>query len=132
MKSEIVVARYDEPIEWLLPLADRVTIYNKGPPLEPSLQSRFARVIDLPNVGRESHTYLTHILHTLSANPESQAHITAFIQARIHDHIPKNTTPIDFIKRILSEATQMPPRSAPSPQPIASVYVINTRILPIL
>ena len=54
----IVVARYKEDIEWLLPYNDCITVYNKG------LTDiyGFKTVINLKNIGREGHTYLNHII----------------------------------------------------------------------
>lgn len=62
MTTELVVARYTEDVGWVrdvMPLFDRVTIYNKsGKPL--SSPHPKAIVVPLPNVGRESHTYAHH------------------------------------------------------------------------
>ena len=58
-KIQIVVARYNEDIKWLLPFKDVTIIYNKGQYL-PLLNS--FNFINLDNVGRESHTYLYHII----------------------------------------------------------------------
>jgi hypothetical protein len=60
----VIVARYKENIRWLLSLKDDVEIilYNKGPQiLDPEIIARVNQIIDLPNVGRESDTYLYHI-----------------------------------------------------------------------
>jgi hypothetical protein len=75
---DIVIARYNEPIEWIqeIPTEHRVHLYNKGPPLDgPSIQ--------LENIGRESHTYLTHIVR----NYERLSKYTVFIQANPFDHV---------------------------------------------
>lgn len=50
----LVVARYNEDISWTNDF-ENVVIYNKGSFLENS--------IPLPNVGRESHSYLYHIIN---------------------------------------------------------------------
>ena len=76
----IVVARYNEDIAWLKPLMDHCVIYNKGPAL--GLKNE----ISLPNVGRESHTYLYHIIQ----NYDSLTDIVVFTQARISDHRGSN------------------------------------------
>jgi hypothetical protein len=76
MDYEIVVARYNENIEWLHSERDHCIIYNKGNLLNISNE------ILLPNIGRESHTYLYHIIN----NYHKLADITIFTQARLSDH----------------------------------------------
>lgn len=76
VKVQVVVARYAEDLEWLKePPFDRfddVVVYNKGPT---PFESDSARVVKLPNVGREGHTYLTHILR----NWDNLADVTVFV-----------------------------------------------------
>ena len=55
MKTRIVVARYNEDIEWLNNYKN-VIIYNKGE----KVQTKH-KVIELPNIGREAHTIFYHI-----------------------------------------------------------------------
>ncbi len=78
-KYQFVVARYNEDIQWLFPFKDIVYLYNKGN-YHPSLDS--FRTIALPNVGRESHTYLTHIVE----NYDNLSEHVLFFQAHIDDH----------------------------------------------
>ena len=52
---EVVISRYSENIQWITNINKNVIIYNKGNDLDVSC-------IKLNNVGRESHTFLTHIL----------------------------------------------------------------------
>ena len=76
----IVIARYNESIEWIKNLNELTTtlaIYNKGPSLN-SLS------ITLPNVGREGHTYLYHIIH----NYDTLSEYTMFLQGNPFDHTP--------------------------------------------
>ena len=70
-RTDIVLARYEEDISWVQPFLTEanVIIYNKGSPLNGT--------IELPNVGRESHTYLHHIVH----NYDDLAYWTVFSQA---------------------------------------------------
>lgn len=78
-RVHIVVARYTENLDWLSHLSKmNVTVYNKGPPIAgvPS--------VSLPNVGREAHTYLFHIVHAYDSLPE----YTAFVQGHPFDHAP--------------------------------------------
>ena len=72
---EIVVARYNEPLGWTREFP--VTIYNKGSPCE-------YQTIPLPNVGREGHTYYTHIYN----NYHTLADTTVFLQGNPYDHSP--------------------------------------------
>lgn len=82
---ELVVARYDEDIRWLrrVPRSVRVTLYNKGRAELPAF-SRPVEVHTLPNVGREAHTYLHHIV----TRYEQLAEITVFCQGKPFDHAP--------------------------------------------
>ena len=60
----IVVARYAEDVSWLnaIPRTE-VIIYDKGGPGNTLLEyPSHATRVPLPNVGRESHTYLHHII----------------------------------------------------------------------
>ena len=73
---EIVVAKYREDVSWLKRFSGvRVTMYDKGATGEPN---------SLPNVGREAHTYLYHIIERY----DSLAEMTVFIQGHPFDHIP--------------------------------------------
>lgn len=74
---DIVIARYNEPIEWTqqIPASYKVHLYNKGLPVENSIQ--------LENIGRESHTYLTHIVR----NYDQLAEFIIFTQANPFDHV---------------------------------------------
>ena len=80
---ELVVARYEEAVAWTrnVPAAVRVTIYDKGGDLDAASVSR-ARVVRLPNLGHEAHTYLQHILD----NYDSLAPLTVYCQGHPFDH----------------------------------------------
>ncbi len=75
---ELVVARCGEDIAWLrrVPREFAVTVYDKGLPSPTG--------IDLPNIGREAHTYLRH----LAERHETLADVTVFVQGRPFDHAP--------------------------------------------
>ena len=78
-RCAIIVARYNENIEWTKQLHN-VRIYNKGTPLlenEPT-------VIALPNVGREGHTYYSHLVENYDNLPD----YTIFLQGNPFDHSP--------------------------------------------
>lgn len=56
----IVVARYNEDINWLIPYNDITIVYNKG---EENIEYSFDNMINISNIGREGHTYLYHIIN---------------------------------------------------------------------
>ncbi|CCO23052.1 DUF3431 domain-containing protein [Maridesulfovibrio hydrothermalis] len=75
-KVQAVIARYREDLSWAGELQCRATIYNKGePPVEGA--------VVLPNIGRESHSYLTHIINNYSVLPE----FTVFLQGSPFFHM---------------------------------------------
>jgi len=74
---EVVVARFQEDVSWTDDFASCRTIYNKGSALPRETPSTL-----LPNVGREAHTYLHHIVQ----HWDDLAELTVFTQGRISDH----------------------------------------------
>jgi hypothetical protein len=78
MQYQIVVSRYNEDISYLYHLKDIIIVYNKG---EDDINQNF-NSIKLPNIGRESHTYLYHIIN----NYDNLADKTIFFQGKIDDH----------------------------------------------
>ena len=99
---DIVIAHYNEDLEWLKnikSMASSVQVYSKS--TNPPKDS-----IPLPNIGRESHTYLYHIVDnydTICANPNK---VTMFLQGRISDHIKyyKSNTEEDFVLKLFLTA----------------------------
>lgn len=78
------MARYNEDVSWLQRLPPEilkcVTLYNKGDPIRvPGVDM----VVATPNVGREAHTYLTHIVD----NYEHLSNNIIFIQANPFEHV---------------------------------------------
>jgi len=62
---EIVIARYNENIDWILYPEFKnfkITCYNKGSNINLSFPSNI-KIINLPNVGKCDHTYLYHIIN---------------------------------------------------------------------
>jgi len=55
----IVVARYNENLDWLLPYNDCTIVYNKGL----SDLTEFRTIHNIKNIGREGNTYLHHIIN---------------------------------------------------------------------
>lgn len=76
---ELVIARYTEDLNWLRkrPVNLTVTIYDKSPDASGGEAS-----ISLPNVGREAHTYLHHLV----SRYDSLAEWTVFCQGKPFDH----------------------------------------------
>ena len=74
----IVVARYNENLEWIKQFLN-VIVYNKGNPLTDDFNE-----ILLNNVGREGHTYYKHIYD----NYDNLADYTIFLQGNPFDHSP--------------------------------------------
>ena len=71
-KKEMVIARYSEDISWAKNYQDYViTCYNKGKN-KPDCGN--CTIIPLENVGRESHTYIYHIIK----NYDNLADVTVF------------------------------------------------------
>lgn len=76
---ECVIAHFNEDLHWVDDIRDiaHISIYHKGtnPP---------ENAIILPNVGREAHTFLTHIVEQY----DTLADITLFLQGNPYDHLP--------------------------------------------
>ena len=80
MKNNIVVARYNESIDWLDSINKdkyNIKIYNKG---DDNINYEYSK---LPNIGRESHTYLKYIID----NYENLTDFTIFLQGNPFDHL---------------------------------------------
>jgi hypothetical protein len=74
----IVVARYNENVEWSKNFSN-VIVYNKGD----KLNSGYNEVL-LPNVGREGHTYYKHICD----NYDNLSDYIIFLQGNPQPHSP--------------------------------------------
>ena len=79
---ELVVCRHGEDLSWIrnVPRGVVVTVYDKTPP--PA--SPWPGGHPLPNVGREAHTWLHHLVERY----HSLADWTVFAQGRPFDHVP--------------------------------------------
>ncbi|XP_038053542.1 uncharacterized protein LOC119725991 [Patiria miniata] len=71
---EIVISHFNEKLDWMKPLADHSHVYHKGKDKGPPFD--VYKLEKLPNVGREAHTYLYHIIQ----NYDKLASITVFLQ----------------------------------------------------
>ena len=91
---EIVIARYNEDLNWINKIIDKsikITIYNKGLDNIKDISNKYNfTIIPLKNIGRESHTYLYHIIK----NYDNLAEQTIFCQGDSIFHSP------DFLKLI--------------------------------
>jgi hypothetical protein len=68
---EVVLAHHSEDLSWIAQYGRdvRFRIYTKGVELRPPPGAKIHKIEVLPNVGRESHTYISHIVknyHTLA------------------------------------------------------------------
>lgn len=80
---ELVLARYNEDISWSDEYKHLRTVYNKG------LKLNIENCVNLDNVGRESHTFLIHIIN----NYDNLANITIFFQGMINDRKEQRILP---------------------------------------
>lgn len=78
MDRTIVIARYNENIDWTKYLIRPYVIYNKGETLDMNF------VVPRENVGRESETYVAHILEYYDMLPDDGD--TVFLQGNPFDH----------------------------------------------
>jgi hypothetical protein len=92
MSYKIIVARYNENIEWLKSEMSNCIVYNKGNKLH------IENEINLENVGRESDTYLHYIITNYYNLPD----VVVFTQARISDH--KGMDDINYLINIKNDA----------------------------
>ena len=87
MAGEVVIARYSEELEWVarIPAEFSVKIYNKGARIaSDAVLGRAERIVELANSGRESDTFLRHIL----AQAEFADGYTVFLQGDPFAHSP--------------------------------------------
>lgn len=105
MKQQIVVAHFDEDWGWVKQTGIPAVICDKGEHVRPlhihaewedgCMEQDGTKHYWLPNVGRESHSYLYHIVE----NYDRLADTTLFTQAKLHDHFPKsNFNIVDLFK----------------------------------
>lgn len=69
----IVVARYNENLDWLKKAPWEYIVFNKG---KKNLPKWIKNEVKLPNIGREAHTYLTFITNNYDNLPD----YTIFVQ----------------------------------------------------
>lgn len=83
MSVSVVISRFNENVDWVKEYKDtKIIIYNKGNDLE--LNEKNISIINRKNLGRESETYLHHIIEHYSTLSD----LTIFTQAHPFDNIP--------------------------------------------
>ena len=100
----IVVARYKEDIHWLSPFSSKCIVYNKGIEYnKKDCNIKWKNIINLPNVGREAHTYIHHIIE----NYETLSGIILFTQGSISDHLPEiyKNDEFNYVLKLISSAS---------------------------
>ena len=89
-KCIIVIARFQEKLEWIKTAPYNkfnLIIYNKGNNDDFTKTDKILEIINLPNIGRESHTYIYHIINTHKKyNPE----ITVFFPGSLESKFKRN------------------------------------------
>ena len=95
MKKVLIISRFNEDIRWLEKIKGfKIIIYNKGEKLS---NDKFKNIINLNNVGRESHTYLYHIVNNYSNLDD----INIFLQGSVDDlNCMAFKNPNDYLKNI--------------------------------
>lgn len=81
MNELLVVARYNENVDWLQKVKQNYVVYNKGPD---DLPNWVKNVIKLPNIGREEYVYLKYIIDNYSCLADR----VVFAQAGVLVHSP--------------------------------------------
>lgn len=90
-KLQVVIAHHDEHLAWAYPVKDKCIVYAKGRP-----PKGFPNVVRLRNRGRDSDTYLRHII----MNYDDLADVTVFSQGRIIDHVYNPKIFIEIIENL--------------------------------
>jgi hypothetical protein len=96
----VVVARYKESVDWLAPFAPHIRLYNKGPS---SIPHPFITV-NLPNIGRESHTYLQYILDYYDRLPQIVVFTQGDITEELAEQYPNGKLSSSFIIELVRSA----------------------------
>lgn len=93
MKYKIVIARYNESLDWLKKTHYLYIVYNKGPNSDFHKSKYFDKEIKVKNVGREAHSYFTHIVN----NYDTLDDITFFVPGSL-DSKNKYTRSLRLLK----------------------------------
>jgi Protein of unknown function (DUF3431) len=104
IEFELVIARYNEPLLWLLePPFDKIpnTIYNKGNNNQFLINEHNKGVINLPNMGRESESYLQHVIRRY----DSLAKVTLFLPGSLDSNGNKFRKAVYILTHLVSAST---------------------------
>jgi hypothetical protein len=121
-EREIVLARYQEDLSWLSQVELPVLVYNKGEGLNP--EWNFTSACELPNEGREAHSYFTHIIDQY----DCLAGVTFFLQADPFPHCPHLlehlTDEVEVFEWLFPETLQCDPNGCPHHPglPVGQIY----------
>ncbi len=87
---DLVIARYNEDINWVhnVPSEYNIIVYSKGERIKNISILNRIQYIEIPNIGRESDSYLYHIINNMKKNHS----FTIFTQGDPFEHAP------DFLK----------------------------------
>ncbi|MBI9078832.1 MAG: DUF3431 domain-containing protein [Pseudodesulfovibrio sp.] len=92
----MIIARYRENVSWVHQIGYDYIVYDKGGNASP-------KSIVLPNVGREAHTYFTHIVREY----ETLAGMNVFLQGDPFDHIDdRGRASVDTLRTQLAEIVE--------------------------
>lgn len=83
LKRELVVAVYKDKIDWLIERKNKFNNLEKISAYNKFERNDFDYICELPNIGRESHTYLYHIIK----NYNNLADFTTFVQGSPWPHL---------------------------------------------
>jgi hypothetical protein len=104
MNVELVIARYNEPLLWLLePPFNKFpnTIYNKGTNETFIVNEHNIMVISLPNLGRESESYLQHVIQRY----DSLSKLTVFLPGSLDSNGNKYRKAVYILTQLVSAST---------------------------
>jgi len=79
--QEIIISRYNEDLSWIdeSPFNRHpIIIYNKGDEINIK-NKKIKKIVNLPNVGRETHTFLYHIIE----NYDNLSEVTIFLMGSV-------------------------------------------------
>jgi hypothetical protein len=74
---QLVISRFDESLDWTVQYRGLRTVYNKGAPIPVDQRASSEEYVEIPNVGRESDSYLAYIINNYDLLPS----YVAFTQA---------------------------------------------------
>jgi hypothetical protein len=79
---EVVIAAFNEDLSWIKEIKHPIYLYYKSNNYKKIISNEIIQY--LPNIGRESHTYIHHIV----ANYNRLADVTVFCQGNPFEHCP--------------------------------------------